>query len=130
MLYAQKVRPVDPRSLAQQTGILKPYSFYIPPPVARPFLLTNQLSGCACNGSCMGTLEGQLSPGLALSPGYQLKVPSAGIPGVTSVLQSIGAGLSFVPGIGSLASIATNFKQYLDTFESWLGIGAGRREAD
>ena len=131
MLYATKVRPVDPITLARQSGITKPYALFIPPPVASPFLLTNQLSGCNCGAGCLGTLGAPPSPGLAFSPGYQLKVPSLNIPGVTSVLQTIGQGLNFIPGAGPIAAnIATNFTQYIQQFETWLGIGAGRREAD
>lgn len=59
-----------------------------------------------------------------------LQVPSIGS-GNMSLLQTISLGANFVPGVGQVASVVIqSAAQFIAKFESWFGIGAGRREAD
>lgn len=59
-----------------------------------------------------------------------LQVPSQGS-GNMSLLQTISLGANFVPGVGQVASVVIqSAAQFIAKFESWFGIGAGRREAD
>lgn len=59
-----------------------------------------------------------------------LQVPSMGS-GNMSLLQTISLGANFVPGVGQVASVVIqSAAQFIAKFESWFGIGAGRREAD
>lgn len=78
-----------------------------------------------------------------------LGVPSAGS-GMTSLLQTIASSgasgetantqaivggvasaVAFIPGIGEVASVAiSTFNQFLNELTGWLGIGAGRQEAN
>lgn len=59
-----------------------------------------------------------------------LQVPSIGT-GAPSALQTMAVGTNFIPGVGQIASVVlTTFNQFLNQFESWFHIGAGRREAD
>lgn len=130
------------------------------PQVIRPHLLTDQLrayqlAGCECGGMHGSRMHrrpiGTPTPGqFGLPPDYgvlrglgdtypgdpgtfdmnALQVPSAGS-GNTSVLQTMALGANFIPGVGQIASAAlTTFRQYMNQFESWFHIGAGRREAD
>lgn len=130
------------------------------PPVATPFLLTGQLRRAlgqagpdfgaygSCCGSCAdggmaggmippdyGTLRGLGVTGCPTTYNPQnLGVPSMGT-GNISILQSVAntaaTGASFIPGVGTLAAFSIkSVTQMLTLFESWFGIGAGRREAD
>jgi hypothetical protein len=117
---------VDPVVLARRSGMTKKATRSLPG-VPRPQLLTQQLSGCC--GDCATGLRGL---GFILPDGFNLgaNVPSAGS-GNISVLNSIAAGVSFIPGLGQIASVAMSVVNgIIGQFESWLGIGAGRREAD
>ena len=59
-----------------------------------------------------------------------LQVPSQGT-GAISVLQTAAVGANFIPGVGQIGSmVISSFATMLAKFESWFGIGAGRREAD
>jgi hypothetical protein len=139
MLYDQPLAAVDPMRLAMLTGITKIARFSAPvPPVVRPFLLTHQLRGCHCDGGMAvppdyGRLRGMGQTDSTLIPADSfnvnaLQVPSAGS-GNYSVLQTAALGANFVPGVGQIGSIVlTAFNQFLNQFESWFHIGAGRRE--
>jgi len=146
MVIPQQIRRVDPISLATVSGATKIRRFAAPtPPVVRPFLLTHQLRGGGCCGGCT-------SSGMAIPPDYgrlrglgqstyvgdpgtpvnlnALQVPSAGS-GNISVLQSMAVGSAFIPGVGTIAApILATFNQFLAQFQKWLGIGAGRTEAN
>lgn len=153
MIFQQNLAAVDPASLAAASGVTKPF---IPtyrtviPQVIRPHLLTDQLRGCSCIncGASMGLppdyggLRGYMRGlGLVVDPGTDpnteytgdpgtLTVPSAGS-GNTSILRSIAAGVSFLPGVGSIGSIAIQaMTQALQGLLSWFHIGAGRTEAN
>ena len=143
MIYPQgSMSAIDPISLAEVSGATKIRRFAAPtPPVIRPFLLTHQLRGCACDGGMAlppdyGTLRGlgQSPYGAGVDPSTfnvnALQVPSYGT-GNISVLQTAALGANFIPGVGQIASIAiTTLNTMLAKFEQWFGIGAGRREAD
>jgi hypothetical protein len=135
MLYEQSVRAVDPLQLAVLSGITKVPRFSAPtPPVIRPHLLTHQLRGeCHCNTLGVPPDYGRLR-GLGLDPTTfdmnALQVPSVGS-GNVSVLQTMAVGGNFVPGVGQIGgAILSTFTTFLNQFESWFHIGAGRREAD
>ena len=143
MVIPQRIVPVNPYNLAIATGISQsPYSARpVAPPVIQPHMLTHQLRGIGCPG-CLG-----LPPDYGTAPTWglhglgqtygetsldlsNLPVPSQGS-GNTSVLQTAALGLNFVPGVGSLASgVLTTAASMLNNLEKWLGIGAGRTEAN
>lgn len=51
--------------------------------------------------------------------------------GSSGILGAVETGASFVPGVGPLAAGTISLaKGIITTFSNWLGIGAGRREAD
>jgi len=153
MVIPQQVRRVNPMALAEVSGATKIRRFAAPtPPVVRPFLLTHQLRGsCPCGCGACG-----VNGGMAIPPDYgrlrgmrglgqpgstyigdpgtfdmnNLQVPSAGS-GNISVLQTMAVGANFVPGVGQIASVVlSTFNQFLNQFEAWFHIGAGRREAN
>lgn len=109
--------PVNIRGLAEL--VTQPKPLQILPNIPRPILLSNQLrSTCACQ-SC------DSSAGMGF---YNLD-SSTGTSG--SILGAISMGANFVPGVGNIASGAISiFTQTISNFENWLGIGAGRQEAD
>lgn len=142
MIFDQQIAGVNAMDLAIHSGNGRMYPrFRAPiPPVARPHLLTDQLKGCSCHSSMgnippdYGSMRGMGQTTYPGDPGTfdinALQVPSAGS-GNSSVLQTIALGANFIPGVGQIASVAiTTFKQYLNQFEAWFNIGAGRREAD
>ena len=135
MIYEQNVQAVNPVELAMLTGITRVPRFSSPvPPVIRPFLLTHQLRGCACDGGMAVPPDYGRLRGLGLDVNTldlnNLQVPSAGS-GNISALQTIALGANFIPGVGQIASVAmTTVTTMLNQFQSWFGIGAGRREAD
>lgn len=142
MIFEKSLAAVDPAQLAADSGTTRFYPTFrtVVPQIIRPHLLTEQMRGCNCG-------VGRHKPGMGLPPDYgqlrgmglldpntydvnNLQVPSAGT-GSTSVLQTMAVGGNFIPGVGQVASIAlTTFKNFLNQFESWFHIGAGRREAD
>lgn len=136
MIFEQSLAAINPIALAVDSGVTRVPRFRAPiPPVPRPHLLTDQLHGCMCGLRSLppdyGSLRGL---GLTLDPNTfdinNLQVPSAGS-GNISVLQTMATGTGFIPGIGQIAATAiTTFKSFISSFESWFGIGAGRREAD
>lgn len=108
-------RPVDVAGLAQMVTRQKQA---LPlPNIPRPILLSNQLRGaCGCD------------TGLGF---YDLESNSTGTGKSGSVLGAISVGTALVPGVGTLASsVISIFSTAIHAFESWLGIGAGRKEAD
>lgn len=127
---------VDPVTLARNSGFTNRQTFALPP-VPRPFLLTGQLSGpdCACHNGGLGRGLGLVPIGsdpYPLPDGSVLGdiVPSAG-KGNISILNAISLGTSFIPGVGPFVGpMIGSIKQAVTQFEQWLGIGAGRREAD
>lgn len=145
MIYSQHLAAVDPLQLAIDSGATRWRRFSAPtPPVVRPELLTHQLRGCcnSCGGLGIppdyGRLAGYLG-GLGQDDSLDtegmdysnLSVPSQGSDATTSVLQTISAGASMIPGIGTIASVViSTFGNYLKQMETWLHIGAGRKEAD
>jgi hypothetical protein len=147
MIFEQQIQGVDPSSLAIFSGMPKIPRMRAPtPPVIRPHLLTEQLRGaCPCGTfhglpPDYGALRGKSLRGLGdafvgpIDPNTfdmnALQVPSIGT-GATSVLQTMAVGANFVPGVGQIASVAlTTFNQFLNQFETWFHLGAGRREAD
>jgi len=142
MIYPQTISAVDPVSLATVSGATKIRRFSAPtPPVVRPHLLTNQLRGCcaecASGGMALPPDYGTLA-GLGQIPGFDpnsidvnnLAVPSQGT-GNISVLQTAAIGTAFIPGIGPIAApVIANVGQMIAKIQAWLGIGAGRREAN
>jgi hypothetical protein len=147
MIYEQRLDAVDPLALAAAAGGYRARRFAAPiPAVATPFLLTAQLKRglSMCCGDCAsgGMAAGMIPPDYGTLRGMgvyscpttynrtALGVPSLGS-GNTSILQTIAIGANFIPGVGTIgaASIATTL-QAINQFEAWLGIGAGRREAD
>jgi hypothetical protein len=160
MIYSPAIQAVDPSSLAEVSGATKIRRFAAPtPPVVRPFLLTSQLGGASCCSSCLGLppdygrlagLRGLGQDGTDLTTGdpstdpntvdpSNLQVPSQGS-GNISVLQTAANGQNFIPTIGPIdGSPATSpsaggtiqtVNSFVAKLESWIGIGAGRREAD
>ena len=150
MIYEQELRAPDLAEIAELTAP-KVRRFAAPtPPVMTPFLLTAQLKkglGVCC-ADCGGMAGGMIPPDYGTLRQYEfaegmgvyscpptynrsmLGVPSAGS-GNISVLQTIAAGAQFIPGYGTLAATAIQVgSQMVNQFETWLGIGAGRREAD
>lgn len=109
-------RPVDVAGLAQR--VTRPRPPQMLPNIPRPILMSNQLRGmgaCSCES------------GLGF---YDMQSGQTGAK-TGSVLGSIASGASFVPGVGSVASgVISIFSKALNAFEGWLGIGAGRKEAD
>ena len=118
---------IDPAILAYQSGMTKERTGLagIVPCIPLPFMLTDQLrGGCAC--------QEPTQLGFVLPDGFDLgaAVPSAGT-GNMSIINAIAAGANFIPGIGQVASVAiSTVNSMVNSFESWFGIGAGRREAD
>ena len=118
---------IDPAMLAYQSGMTKERTGLagIVPCIPLPFMLTDQLrGGCAC--------QEPTQLGFVLPDGFDLgaNVPSAGT-GNTSILNAVAAGSAFIPGIGTVVSATlSTVNQMVSRFESWFGIGAGRREAD
>src|SRR5215831_16980711 len=151
MVIEQKLAAVNPIHLAEISGATKIRRFAAPtPPVVRPHLLTNQLRGCQCEEGLAlppdyGRLAGAEGLGWAYPPQFRglgltldpstidisnLQVPSAGS-GNVSVLQAAALGANFIPGVGTIASVViSSVAGMVAKLESWLGIGAGRREAD
>ncbi len=107
--------PVNIRGLANMVTQPKPLQYL--PNIPRPILISNQLRNhCSCE-SCGGGM------------GFYNLEQQSGSSG--SILGAISMGAAFVPGVGTLATSAiTIFNQAISQFESWLGIGAGRQEAD
>lgn len=68
--------------------------------------------------------------GLGIASNPNVIVPSDGS-GNLSVLDMVSAGASAIPGVGPVAAItAQSVVQMIQQFGAWLGIGAGRHEAD
>lgn len=84
--------------------------------VSRPIFLSDTLRGdCRCHSESLGFVN--------LDQGTN--------EGNLSVLGTISTGMNFVPVVGPIASSALNiFTQAVSFFRNWLGIGAGRIEAD
>ncbi len=132
-VYNENSGPIDPVRLWQNSGNMRQATYALPP-IPRPQLLTQQLSGCDCHSS-LG------SPGLGFVPidgeipfpdGSILSdiVPSAGL-GTSSILNMVSLGATFIPGVGPIIGpLVGSLPQYITQFENWLGIGPGRNEAD
>lgn len=121
---------VNPAQLWQKSGMSRRATNLLPP-VARPQLYTQQLSGCACHSDGLGLAYTPIGT-YPLPDGSVLGdiVPSAGS-GNISILDTITLGATFIPGIGPAAGMAVaSIRQYISQFEQWLGIGQGRVEAD
>jgi hypothetical protein len=145
MIYEQPLAAVDPIRLAEVSAVTRIKRFAAPvAPVMTPFLLTGQLrkalGGCCGDCTYSGMAGGMIPPdygslrlGMPTDLGFDinsLQVPSAGS-GNISVLQTAAVGANFIPGIGTIGAVTlTMLNQLLTKFESWFGIGAGRREAD
>lgn len=106
---------------------------------AAPFA---QLRGmCECGGTCeecqsngLGFYQNKQLGGLGFTlpwEGTDISTSSTEAASSGGILNAVSMGASFVPGIGTLAgSTISIFSNAIKSFETWLGIGKGRAEAD
>jgi hypothetical protein len=119
MLVERPIRAVDPVALARASGMGRMGRVLAIPDIPRPTLISQQLSGgmgaCACHGPSLNY--------------YAIENGTGQNNGNYSVMGAVQTGLNFIPVIGPIISGAF-FSGLITSFQSWLGIGAGRVEAD
>ena len=102
-VYNENSGPIDPGRLWQNSGNRRSAT-YVLPPIPRPQLLTQQLSGCDCHSS-LGAPAGlafvPIDGEIPFPDGSILSdiVPSAGL-GTSSILNMVSLGATFIPGVG------------------------------
>ena len=120
MLVPRTIRAVDSVQLARASGMGRMGRVLSIPEIPRPTLISQQLSngGCACHGGGLGFVD------------LSANTPTNDA-GNYSVLGAVSTGMMFIPGVGQIGAVAMSFlSSAISAFESWLGIGSGRREAD
>jgi hypothetical protein len=116
MIVTRTVEAIDPVRLARRTGLGRLSRVLAIPDIPRPTLISGQLSsgGCSCS-SQLGFVD--------LNAGTNQ--------GNFSVLGAVAVGANFIPGVGPILSGPVSlFGRAISAFQSWLGIGSGRVEAD
>lgn len=114
-----------------KTVVWSPYAF-LAQNTAAPFA---QLRGmCECGGTCAECQRSSGLSGLGFNlpwEGTDISASSTEASSSGGILNAVAVGSSFVPGIGTIAgSVIAIFSNAIKSFQTWLGIGKGRAEAD